>query len=314
MAEIRRILSVVDPTVDAQPVVQRAAWLAESVGADLELFICDYDQYLAGERFFDSAALEKARANLIEGHRAKLRELAQSIGSDRVTISTDATWDYPLHEGIVRKATQSNADLVIKDTHYHTIIKRSIFSNTDWALIRTCPVPLWLVKQREFRDHPTVIAAVDPVHERDKPAALDHEILAYAKLLTTKTNGTLQVFHGFDPSPAYAVSADSLAFPISVPINEMTEALRRQHCDAMDEFLATEEIDKSKVQVLEGETRELLVGLAEKHSADCVVIGAVSRGALQRLLLGSTAEQLLDHVPCDLLIVKPKTGAETQAG
>jgi universal stress protein E len=34
-------------------------------------------------------------------------------------------------------------------------------------------------------------------------------------------------------------------------------------------------------------------------------MGAVSRNALQRLFLGSTAETVLDHVPCDLLIVHP---------
>lgn len=310
MPDVKRILAIVDPTAEEQPAAHRAAWLAERLGAELELFVCDYDQYLAGERFFDSSALAKARASLLEGHRSRLTELAQSIGSGNVKISIDAAWDHPLDEGIVRKASDSEADLVIKDTHYHPVIKRSIFSNTDWGLIRTCPTPLWLVRQREFNDQPTLIAAVDPVHERDKPADLDHEILAYAELVAAATGGTLHVFHGFDPSPAYAVSADSLAFPITVPINEMTEALRRQHSEAMDQLLATHDIDKTRVQVLEGETRELLMGLTETHNADCVVMGAVSRGALKRLLLGSTAEQLLDHLPCDVLVIKPKAPSE----
>jgi universal stress protein E len=33
-------------------------------------------------------------------------------------------------------------------------------------------------------------------------------------------------------------------------------------------------------------------------------MGAVSRSALERLFIGSTAEEVLDRVPCDLLIVK----------
>ncbi|MND09065.1 Universal stress protein E [compost metagenome] len=49
----------------------------------------------------------------------------------------------------------------------------------------------------------------------------------------------------------------------------------------------------------------MLVGACEEYRADLVVIGAVSRGALQRLALGSTAERVLDFVPCDLLIVNP---------
>jgi universal stress protein E len=43
---------------------------------------------------------------------------------------------------------------------------------------------------------------------------------------------------------------------------------------------------------------------AELHS-DLVVMGAVSRSGLKRLFIGNTAEQLLDRLPCDLLVVKP---------
>jgi hypothetical protein len=36
-----------------------------------------------------------------------------------------------------------------------------------------------------------------------------------------------------------------------------------------------------------------------------VVMGAISRSAIGRFLLGSTAEWVLDALPCDVLIVKP---------
>jgi universal stress protein E len=47
--------------------------------------------------------------------------------------------------------------------------------------------------------------------------------------------------------------------------------------------------------------------MIEKLHADLVVMGAVSRGALKRLLLGSTAELVLDHISSDLLIIKPES-------
>ena len=40
MREIKKILSVVDPTVEAQPAMNRAAWLARASGAELELLVC----------------------------------------------------------------------------------------------------------------------------------------------------------------------------------------------------------------------------------------------------------------------------------
>jgi universal stress protein E len=34
-------------------------------------------------------------------------------------------------------------------------------------------------------------------------------------------------------------------------------------------------------------------------------MGAVSRSGLARLFIGNTAEQVMDALPCDLLVVKP---------
>jgi hypothetical protein len=48
MSDVKTILCVIDPTATEHPALERAAWLARALGASLELFICDYDQYLAG--------------------------------------------------------------------------------------------------------------------------------------------------------------------------------------------------------------------------------------------------------------------------
>jgi universal stress protein E len=180
-----------------------------------------------------------------------------------------------------------------------------LFSNTDWHLIRNCNIPLWLVKAGEPAKCPRIIAAEDPLHDHDKPAELDHKILTFAAALANRVSGRLDVLHAFDPSPAYAVSADSMAFPISAPINELMDALRQRHADAMADLLKHHTVDADAVHTLEGDTREVLTGFAEECAADLLVMGAVSRSAVKRLFLGSTAEQLLDRIPCDLLIVKP---------
>ena len=82
-----------------------------------------------------------------------------------------------------RTAFLPGPDLVVKDTHYHSVIRRTVFTNTDWNLIRTCPAPLLLAKPGEWRAPPTLLAALDPGHLGDKPAALDHDILDAAQLL-----------------------------------------------------------------------------------------------------------------------------------
>src|SRR5262245_31035529 len=150
MAKPQRILVVIDPTANAQPALERAVWLAKRLPAQLELLINDYDPVLsqAGThaRGLNAEAAAKARAARLDSQLARLRALAAPLQASGLDVSVDARWDHPLDEAIVRKATESRADIVIKDTHYHSALKRSLFTNTDWGLIRNCPARLLLVK------------------------------------------------------------------------------------------------------------------------------------------------------------------------
>jgi len=92
MENISKILSVIDPTVDDQPALRRAAWLAENCGAELELLVCYYNEYLSGDRLFDSPSLEKARSEVIANQEQHLEDLAEPIRKSGVVVTTTAAW------------------------------------------------------------------------------------------------------------------------------------------------------------------------------------------------------------------------------
>jgi universal stress protein E len=300
----KRLLVVVDPTASFHPSIDRAAWLGRRQPVQIELFISDYAAHLAEShsRTADAAA---ARAAVLERHRRRLEQLAEPLVTGGLDVTIDARWDYPLHDSIVRKAVDCAADLVIKDTHYHSALRRSIFSNTDWNLIRACAATLWLVKPRPPGQHPCFIAAVDPLHARDKPADLDNRILGTAIELGTSLGGEVHVFHSFDVSAALAVSADSMAMPIALPIDEFADAMRTGHGDAVALLCRAHGIPPERTHVQQGGTRELLMTLTDQLRADAVIMGAISRSGLKGLFLGNTAEDVLDRLHCDLIIVKP---------
>jgi universal stress protein E len=313
MTDQELVLVVVDPTAKSQPAIERAAWIAKSLGARLELFVCDYNPHLSENNAFDRASLAKARASLLENHKRRLLDLARPLVAAGLEVAVDARWDHPLYDGIVRKSVDSGAALVVKDTHYHPVLKRSIFSNTDWNLIRNCAAPLWLVKPRAAAVTPCVLAAVDPLHERDKPADLDKAILAVAQRVCAATAGELHVFHGFDIAPALAVSTNSLTMPISLPVRELTESMQNEHTAAVHALTDAHDVPRDHVHIHQGGTRELLVAITDQLHVDVVVMGAVSRSGLKRLFLGNTAEEVLDKLSCDVLIVKPPGFAPTLA-
>ena len=305
MKKINQILSVIDPTTDAQPAMERAAWLAEKTGAELELFICYYNEYLSGDRLFDSPSLEKARQEIIGGHEKHLEKLAAPLRDRGIKVNTVAVWDHPLYEGIVRHAAATGADIVLKDTHHHSAVSRALLTNTDWNLIRACAAPLWLVKPQAIADEPVFVASIDPLNEHDKPAALDDEILVISKTLADACGGEVRAFHSYDPRIAVATATANAYIPVSLPFDEIEKQMREQHEKRFNEVISFHDIGEDHAHLIAGLTHEELPELAEKVKADVVVMGAVSRNRWKRLFIGATAERTLEHLPCDLLIVKP---------
>jgi universal stress protein E len=305
MKKITRILAVIDPTTEDQPGLGRASWLAEKTGAKLELLVCYYNEYLSGDRLFDSPSLEKARAEVIQNHEKHLESLAEPIRAKGITVTTSAVWDHPLHEGIVRHAVATDADVVIKDTHHHSAVTRALLTNTDWNLIRTCPMRLWLVRPNEFAERPVFVAAIDPMNQHDKPAALDDEILQLSKVLAEKVDGDVHAFHSYDPRIAVATATANAYIPVSLPFDEIEQQMHEDHQKRFGEITSFHEVSDDKAHLVAGLTHEELPAIAEKLSADVVVMGAVARNRWKRLFIGATAERTLEHLPCDLLIVKP---------
>jgi universal stress protein E len=305
MKNISQIMCVVDPTEIAQPAMQRAVWLARKTGAELELFICYYNEYLSGERLFDSPSLEKARKEIIHGHAIRLETLAEPLRNSGLVVKTTALWDHPLHEGIVRHAAATGAEVVFKDTHHHSAIARALLTNTDWNLIRSCAAPLWLVKPRDVPAKPLFVAAIDPMHEHDKPAALDDEILDLGKMLADATGSEVQAFHSYDPRMAIASANANAYIPVSLPFEELEQQMVASHKKRFDEITEKHRIGSGNSHLVAGLTHEELPAFCSKIDAAVVVMGAVSRNRWKRLFIGATAERTLEHLPCDLLIVKP---------
>jgi universal stress protein E len=302
---IKRILAVTDPTSVAQPALLRAGQVARRVGADLELLVCYHDEYLSGDRLIDAPSLQSAREQVSSVHEDKLEQYAAPLRESGLGVSTAVIWDHPLFEGIVRHVLEGGFDLVFKDTHHHAALDRALFSNTDWNLIRTCPAPLWLVKPPGDTPVDTVLAAIDPLHQHDKPAALDDEILRLAGDIAGKLDADLHVFHSYDPRTAEATAIGNAYIPPSLPYVEIETTIRTLHEKRVGEVTGYHGIPPEKCHLLPGLAHKQLPELAEKLPAQLVVMGAVARRGVKRLFIGATAERTLEHLPCDLLVVKP---------
>ncbi len=303
MTAENRILVVVDPTASNKQVcVERAAWLATNLDLDLELLICHYEQILPGARSDYAAFLESSREFAIGQQRKKLEEIAGPLRERGLGVIVSAVWDRQLGDGIVRHVLRTNPRMVVKDTHYHSIISRAIFTNTDWHLVRTCPVPLWLTKPHAWPSTARIVASVDPTHEHDKDANLDTIILNEATMLAENLSGELHAFHAY--FPINTLNYPSIYAGIS-PIDNLDEQIEQDHQKHLDDLLDGYPVLIDQTHMMAGDPAKLLPKLATDLDAGLVVMGSIARNPLQRVFVGSTTENVLDKLPCDLLIVKP---------
>ena len=301
MNENKRILVVVDPTAPAeQCAVQRGAMLAEKKGVGLELLICYYDQYLGSQQYMKSPTMAESRQEVIHQLRLKLESMAKPLREKGIGVIVTAIWDEPLDEAIVRYVGVTKPAMVVKETHYHNKISRTIFTHTDWNLVRNCPVPLWLTKPVPWQENAPVLAAVDPLQEHDKPATMDGLILNNAEQLSRDLGCDMHVFHAY--APVTMLAADSLA-PMPYPVDDLNKNVEQTHRKRLSGLLRP--FPTAKDHMMSGYPSNLLPDLAQDLSAGVVVMGSMMRNRIKRAFIGSTAEKVLPLLPCDLLIVKP---------
>ncbi|KKO12529.1 universal stress protein [Pseudohongiella sp.] len=297
MFRLSKILVVIEPEQDDQLALDKAIRLARVSGASLELVICDHNAYLDDGFYFDPPQARLLRQEHVERNRLLLEDMAKVIRQQGFAVTVDALWGNPSYQKLIEKVLSSKPDLLIQSTRHHEKIARLLLSHQDWQLLRYCPCPLLLVKDLAWPEHPLLVAAVDPVHSNDKPADLDHQLTDVAHSLAKLTGGDVRLFHSCYQAPVSGV------YPLVVD-----KALYREKTAGL---LAAFSLPEDALCISDEIVTQALPAYLKQQQASVLVMGAVSRSALDRFFVGSTAEKLLDRVDQDVLVVKPAGFTDT---
>lgn len=122
--------------------------------------------------------------------------------------------------------------------------------------------------------------------------------------LATLTGGRLRLLHVVDDL-SIAVAMDAY----SGYAGDWVDALRTQGRQVLDEAQARVaaaglEVDTVLYDSVRGRVYELALDEAQKWRADLIVIGTHGRRGFERLVLGSSAEQILRLSPVPVLLVR----------
>lgn len=299
------ILAIIELDNSPQVVANRAAWLAGLYGCNLHLLLCDPSSNLLRDSFLVSNEAKEIGLAIADAQQQVLTELSGSIQAvDGMSVTSAISHDRPAHDAIIASALAIEPRIVVKGTQYHSPAERATFTFTDWQLIRKLATPLWLVKHNQWQDSPVIVAAVDPMHENDTEAGLDQIIVDAGKSLASKCGGNLVLLHTYQRLVEIGHEVMFKFKPVKLKIDELDKKTRAEHRQKLDALARANDIDADAVHQLPGRTSDILPTFARTRGADLVIMGAVARSSRVRHALGSTAERVLDHLHCDILIAR----------
>ena len=108
-----------------------------------------------------------------------------------------------------------------------------------------------------------------------------------------------------------AVGYTGLAEPM--PIADISEQLEDSAERELPRLTDCEELKGLEVEevIVHGDAAAEIVSLAEEREADLIVIASHGRTGLGRMIFGSTAEAVVRHASCPVLVVKPPQEEES---
>jgi len=283
--------------------LRKLAELARGWDAELELYQPEF-KWGMQKGGIGSVASDIETRETLERRHGELDRVIEAVREAGVRVHGRVSCEKPTHENILRHVLETQPDLVVIQSRPHSVIARIVLRYTDFKLIEKCPCPLLLMKSEKAYLDPCVIAAVDPLHAHDKPPLLDEVIVDAAASLSEALGGALHIYHALALWEAPTIVGDSKG--LSEPTYaELCSAYRERARRRVDELARRARIPDGHIHVRWGDAAETIPGLADSLQASVVVMGAVSRSALDRAVIGYTAERVLDALDCDVLVVKP---------
>jgi nucleotide-binding universal stress UspA family protein len=187
---------------------------------------------------------------------------------------------------VTQAARDHQAGLIVLGGKHHSALGRWMGGSTAHHVVRTTDIPL-LVTGERLGPMTRILVAAD-LSYAVRPT------FEVAVRMARLFGATLRVVHAVEPLPVLA----------EVPMVLDEEAFYR---DSVEQFGRCVEplLAEAPAETLvrRGFAADVIVSAVADWRADLVVVGSHGKGWMDRLLLGSTTERLLDQLPASLLVV-----------
>ncbi len=220
----------------------------------------------------------------------------------------------------IQRVIAHQHDLVIKCSDDIDWLDR-LFGTDDMHLLRKCPCPVLMLKPGQSEPFKRVLAAVDVSDDeiesdeaQSAQESLNLKILDYASLFSVDEFTDLHVVSiwqayaesflrdsGFAQLPDDEVNkyVEDARLTYAANINELLDAMKKSVGEKAFSFI------RPQKHLIKGDAAKEIPVQAKALQTDLIVMGTVARTGIPGLIIGNTAESILEQVHCSVLAVKP---------
>ncbi|MBA1204091.1 universal stress protein [Pseudomonas capeferrum] len=293
MSQFKRLLVMLGPQMRHTPALQRAAALAQSNGAllDIQVFVDDIDTFgLMGE--------SQARDRLLDDNRQWLLDEMEQMRDLGIDVSTDLILTRDLLDSTLQRIEHLGCDLVVKDVQHEPALKRLLVTPLDWQLLKESPVAVHLVSEIRCPLPRQIAAAVD-LASLGAGEHLDQQVIGAAHALALQCNAEMHLLHVCDAARTHL--ADFGAGTVTMP--GFDGSVRKAQRMAFNRLGDHHGIALEHRHFLEGPATQAIAHYVSHSRTDVIVMGTHHHDAL-RTFLGGTTAHVVEHPLCNVLAIK----------
>lgn len=307
MHRFKNILVAMNAEGAPDALLSRARWLAQQNGARLTLV--DVLDSNPGELQRLLSALPGARAKEVETQvwthlHARLEGLAAPLRAAGLMVDVDLRQGVAFIE-LIRQVMSGKHDLLMKAAEDAPL--RQILGGLDLHLVRKCPCPVWVLNSPAEPRAGRIVAAVDTDPDDPVRDTLNRKIMDLATSLARRDGAKLDVVNAWGLPEESTLRSALVKAPedaISLLLDKArTESAGRLHRLTED---YTEFSDLMHIMHVKGSAADVISRHATDERVDTLVMGTLGRTGLPGMLIGNTADTVLNRVSCSVLAVKPE--------
>jgi len=278
------IVAAVDGSRESARAAAVAAELAQAAGTTFDLVHATPDQWLALPGPASPERAERFRRMLIAEARERVEHAM--LGMFPPDVIQRMVVRVGRAAAVLKKiAVELDAGLIVMGGKHHSAVSRWLAGSTSIDMVRMTEVPVFVTGDHKGPIR-RVLAAVDM-------SAATRPTIEAAERMAQMLGADLRVICAIEPVP---VIPDRSSHDFAHYYSMMEDQIARNVWSLLKSTLA------EKVMRY-GAADDVILQEAADWGADLVVVGSHGKGLVDRLLIGSVTERLLNRLPTSLLIV-----------